>query len=349
MKRARTEIITSGSSKRCCDNEALLKKSIDDPHFKTFETIIREDTTRLYINNGFNKEHLFFLLLNKIDSLRSDSNKNRDNNELIEKNNNAIQELHLCLNEVVRHKCFNSECFSSDGRPALRFFIDRSFTALYCTDTEKNIKSVDEHFLFLNVLKKKKALVNQKYKNLTPLHAVCVQSYDGLNVISLEEHLKIAESLIEYGAAVNATNADGNTPLHLCCDNIRMTLLLLAKGAYFAQKNNKSQTPADCSRNFQVRAILKNESIVKEKLAEIEEKIHEIIMRNDSAIAQKNIFNFIDRRQKQSMPSYKTTDLYLYTQAILELTQDLTREKIREYMAYEEDETMFFDDLIINA
>jgi len=60
-----------------------------------------------------------------------------------------------------------------------------------------------------------------------------------------EEHLKIAELLIEKGAAVDATDVHSNTPLHLAAfvGNLNVARLLIEKGADVNKANAKGWTP----------------------------------------------------------------------------------------------------------
>ena len=53
--------------------------------------------------------------------------------------------------------------------------------------------------------------------------------------------------LLEKGAKVNATNEDGNTPLHVAAFMGRTELvqLLLAKGASITQRNGRRETAID--------------------------------------------------------------------------------------------------------
>ena len=53
--------------------------------------------------------------------------------------------------------------------------------------------------------------------------------------------------LVEQGAKVDATNDDGNTPLHVAAFLCRREIvqLLLASGASVAQRNNRRETPID--------------------------------------------------------------------------------------------------------
>ena len=65
---------------------------------------------------------------------------------------------------------------------------------------------------------------------------------------------EIVELLIAKGADVNATDGDGDTPLHLAGNNTatkEVAELLIAKGADVNAKNNVGDTPLDCAILFE--------------------------------------------------------------------------------------------------
>jgi len=65
----------------------------------------------------------------------------------------------------------------------------------------------------------------------TPLHG-----------LAEEEHLDLAQYLIDRGADVNAANADGITPLHLA-GSAEMAALLLENGARLETRSRSDDTP----------------------------------------------------------------------------------------------------------
>ncbi len=54
----------------------------------------------------------------------------------------------------------------------------------------------------------------------------------------------VAELLLAKGADVNATNNDGDTPLHCAAYHRDMAELLLNKGANVSAKNKRGETPS---------------------------------------------------------------------------------------------------------
>jgi hypothetical protein len=78
-------------------------------------------------------------------------------------------------------------------------------------------------------------MVDETNKNNSLLHVACINGY-----------ARIARLLVKFGVNVDATNIDGNTPLHLCYQYGRSQLIsvLIANGANENARNRKDMIPA---------------------------------------------------------------------------------------------------------
>lgn len=74
--------------------------------------------------------------------------------------------------------------------------------------------------------------------------------------------------LLDFGADINGTNDDGDTPLHLACDKGHLDIvdLLVAEGASLSQLNNCNEIPL-------VKAAKNNHTDIISQLIELEENL----------------------------------------------------------------------------
>jgi hypothetical protein len=85
----------------------------------------------------------------------------------------------------------------------------------------------------------------------TPLHKHCMHRHIGI--------FYLVKALLEHGADVNARNVDGETPLHISCNNIETmkdTLVaefLISKGADINVKDNRDKTPFEYIKDPKIR------------------------------------------------------------------------------------------------
>ena len=65
--------------------------------------------------------------------------------------------------------------------------------------------------------------------------------------MAFKGHIEASEVLIEYGAEVNFSNAEGTTPLMMCAmfEQIELAKLLIASGADKAFADAQGKTAAD--------------------------------------------------------------------------------------------------------
>ena len=71
-------------------------------------------------------------------------------------------------------------------------------------------------------------------------------------------HLEAARCLLELGAAPNAQNVDGSTPLHMACacEHLELAKLLCAHGADAGVRDADGQTPAELAPAAMAEALL---------------------------------------------------------------------------------------------
>lgn len=79
-------------------------------------------------------------------------------------------------------------------------------------------------------------------KGSTPLHAAC----SGGNA-------EIVQFLIDHGANIHATDADGRTPLHICalCGHVGAAEVLIRAGANVNAVDHQGYTPLSLARSAQ--------------------------------------------------------------------------------------------------
>ena len=63
--------------------------------------------------------------------------------------------------------------------------------------------------------------------------------------------------MLEYGAAPNAQNVDGSTPLHMACvcEHLELARLMLERGADSSIRDGDGQSPADLAPAAMVEAL----------------------------------------------------------------------------------------------
>ena len=79
-----------------------------------------------------------------------------------------------------------------------------------------------------------------------------------LHIAVAQNNLKNVLVLLEEGSDVNATNKDGNTPLHFCAKikNIEIARALIAAGAKFLTKNNRKETPLSAAKLYKFNQLV---------------------------------------------------------------------------------------------
>ena len=80
-----------------------------------------------------------------------------------------------------------------------------------------------------------------------------------LHIAVYNNNIQMIKNLIKIGIDINATNSEGNTPLHLAvCDikKIKIVKLLLDNGADISIANHNGYTPLDFVDNTKTLDIL---------------------------------------------------------------------------------------------
>lgn len=145
-----------------------------------------------------------------------------DNDGLLPSQAACMEDYAAWLN-VGRHKS-TSENLS---RPGLRYPLHAY--ALMRPDTERLRRYLSSG-----------ADPNEKLNGATPLHVLAKAYYP------IEDSLRM---LLEFGASLEATDDDGNTPLHMAAmrDNLENVQCLLMAGANQLARNLEGKTPVDVS------------------------------------------------------------------------------------------------------
>jgi ankyrin repeat protein len=334
MKRAGGLLVQEQSKRFKSETEICLYEALSNHNFDGFEKAVSAGAD---INKKFNEEHLFFNILNKVDTLRQNSlsmltTPGVFQKDAVNKNNGIIASLYKSLRLITRHPAFDIKCTDINNNSVLQFLICRNEDGIYSDNAEETLKSHDEQFILIDLLHAGVS-ASEDDGGFTPLHyVVCQHQNSDSCFLNTERNLKMAETLIRYGADVNALESDGDTPLHWCSDDIRMTLLLLAYGARFDVKNNFEETPAGLSDNPLVRdGMLANAEVV-EKCRNSITKILSSHIASDAN--QSNIVHFMTKRQVGQASLQPVRNVSPITRAVIEYTKDINLEDMMREMGY---------------
>lgn len=361
--------------KRVADNEFVVDKNkrhksiclfgpIINCDFKEFEKRVLHGAN---INQIKRKQPVFCYILSKVDKLRGESlnsallikrleqqhqpysiENNNDHDKTkkthqhsIEKNSDAMRELYHCLKLLLDQKKFDINCVNRQGKPVVRALIFRNFDKIYSNSAEAVLKSMDETFVLRCFLEKGVFLGPDKEDGCTLLHYYTASEHD---VLDTERKLKTVEMLIQYGIDIDCANPEGDTALHLCCNNMRMALLLLAFGAQFDKANKDGETARNITENPKVLAMIYD----KEKVEKYKNDMREIIIKNMCFDANvHNVLQLTINNQRQQK-SISMQNSFPYTRAVLEYTAVVEEMSEADYEPIEEGHSEFSEDSGVN-
>ena len=107
---------------------------------------------------------------------------------------------------------------------------------------------------YLGYFEMAKLLIQYKCNpNLKTLHNTCALMFASENPNDLSN---IVELLLNNNANINATDNDGDTPLHFACTNNNISVVkILLKYNPNITKNNKGLYPIDCTSNNDIKSL----------------------------------------------------------------------------------------------
>jgi hypothetical protein len=326
------------------------------------------------VNAQINKEPLIFELFNEVDRLRSMNislliserilpEQGLDHADIMEasikakkeQNDKKIAQLHHCLEMVVDHKDFNTQCLNLDGHSVVDYLVQKLFEPEYLPILEQALPSKSTQPILAAILKRDPFLCNRvNEEGWAPLHCAATipmsdedASDDTIDYVKSGRHaLETIETLVHAGADINSVIVgDKVTALHCAAPfDLTKTSLLIALGANPTIKDKNDQIPADISENQRVIAILNNPQ-------EHVERINNLILKNSiKETTQPSFFKLVNERSKKQLKFNPTKSLCPYTQAVLEDTKDISPESMLIEMGYqfapgdEDSQSEFFDE-----